>query len=667
MHASPDTSAPLDFLHSARVTQWTYPRDITPAQAQDYATSLAARGVNIVLTEGHRSLVNDWPSKAEDIARIAREGGADASVTATKVITDACHARGIRVLHHITSTFCTKAYLDAHPEWAQRDARTGEPLFFSLYGGLWLLCPNNPEWRELYFGLIADFTRRTGVDGWMVDEVEYLPDWFSCGCRHCRGKFRRETGFTLPEGRDSKVWGNFDSPVWRAWLRFRMKSGGDFFADLKERLDAAAPGQVLTGCVAGASETFLTQYWGMDAAELGRAANFPFYEAYFDKGSPWYSWRRVIAEMRLYSAIARPHGTPALTLFYPTSHGEALPCWAMCNAAGNRFWALNQGQPGYDSEQASIADAGFFAWEAKQGHLFAPQEQVADIALLFSKASRDAEPTSGGTAHAEFATTPRSRLGGRARAAGAGEWAGFAETLTAANAPFRVIRDADLTDEGLAATRVLVLPNATCMADAQARAVLAFARRGGKVIASGRNAVCDETGAPRGTSGIADEIRAAATHLDGYPGARALMGLQYAGKPYEDPRDPAARDAILRAVREALPDPAWRVDAPEGVCAGVFRQRDNGAVTAHLVNLTAARADVGTTLPAAGELKPEYPPVDSITIRLRADIVPAAATAVWHPFEGKPIEVPMRRAGNGMEVTVPSLGLCGILRVGTER
>jgi hypothetical protein len=662
----PDASpaSPLaETLFSARVTQWTYPRDITQAQAQDYATSLAARGVNMVLTEGHRSLVNDWPSKAEDIAIIAREGGADASVTATKVIAQACHARGIRVLHHVTSTFCTKAYLDAHPDWAQRDARTGEPLYFSLYGGLWLLCPNNPQWREHYFGLVADFTRRTGVDGWMVDEVEYLPDWFSCGCRHCREKFRRETGFTLPEGRDSAVWGDFGSPVWRAWLRFRMKSGGDFFADLKERLDAAAPGQVLTGCVAGASETFLTQYWGMDASELARAGNFPFYEAYFDKGSPWFSWRRVMAEMRLYSAIARPHGTPALTLFYPTSREEALPCWAMCNAAGNRLWALNQGQPGYDPAQASIGDAGFFVWETKQGHLFAPQDEVADIALLFSKASRDAEPTSGGTTHAEFATTPRSRLGGRARAAGAGEWAGWAETLTAANAPFRVVRDGDLTDEGLSGFRVLVLPNASCMGDAQARAVTAFARRGGRVITSGENAARDETGAPRADNAPADAIRKAATHLDGYPGARALMGLQYAGKPCEDPCDPAAVSAMMKAVRDALPDPAWEVEAPEGVCAGVFRQRSTGAVVVHLANLVAARADAGTTLPAPGELKPAFPPQQDIRVRLNAALAPEDAAAVWHPYDGEPVPVPIHRMRGRAEVTVPRLTVCGVLDV----
>ena len=656
------TSCQLPFLFNARVTQWQYPRGITPKEAADYATTLSQSGINLVLTEGHRSLVNDWPSKPEDIPQIAKEGGAETSVRATRIVVDACHAKGIRVTHHITSTFCTKAYLDAHPDWAQRDARTGEPLFFDMYGGLWLLCPNNPHFRADFFRLVADFTRRTGVDGWMVDEVEILPNWYSCGCEYCRTKFHKETGFTLPKGKASPVWENFDDPTWRAWLRFRMKSCGDFFVDLKKALDAAAPDQVLTGCVAGASETFLPQYWGMDAAELGRAANFPFYEAYCPNASPFYSWRRFAAEMLLYSAIARPHGTPALTLYYPTSTAELPVCWALCNVAGNRYWALNNGEPGFQPYQTDGGAVGFFGWERDQKHRFGPQCEIAEVALLFSKQTRDATSTSAGATLEQFANTKRNELGGRDLSHYVNEWAGWAETLVEANAPFAVIRDAELTARGLAPYKVLVLPDAQCLSDQQAAAVLAFVKRGGRVITTGHPAARNDTGAPRKSDSLPAKLRAAGTHLDDLPGSRSLMGYVFAGAKWSDPRDPAALRAIREAVASALPAPPWAIEAPVGVVGRAYRRSD-GSVLVHLLNCSAAGDDMGTTLAEPGKVQPRFKPLTGVRVRIRADVAPEGATAEWFSPNGLESPIELAHRGDYFEAVVPTLTHYGVLHI----
>lgn len=656
-----ETSRSMQFLYDARVTHWTYPRDITPAQAEDHARSLLRSGINVVLTEGHRSLVNDWPTKPEDIEQTAREGGAETSVRATRVVVDACHAVGIKVLHHVTSTFCTKAYIDAHPDWAQLDARTGEPLFFSMYGGLWLLCPNNPDFRENYFRLAADFTRRTGIDGWMVDEVEILPHWYSCGCRHCREKLRQETGFALPEGKESPVWENFEDATWRAWLRFRMKSCGDFFVDLKKALDTAAPGQVLTGCVAGASEMFLTQYWGMDAAEIGRAANFPFYEAYIPAGSQFYSWRRFMAEMLLYSSIARPHGTPALTLFYPTSVQEIPICWAMCSVAGNRYWKLAHGMPASKPFHADD-DADFFAWEKEHASAFAPQSEVADIALLFSKQTRDATPTSGGVSMERLANTPRNELGSRDLNNYVNEWAGWAEALIDSNAPFAVIRDVELTDTGLRPYKVLVLPDAQCLSDEQAAAVLAFAKRGGRLVTTGKPAARTHTGERRSMLDLSNQIRAAATHLDGKPGSRSLLGFVFAGKLLNDTRDAAALAEIRKALSDALPSPEWGVDGPGGVIGRAYRQTD-GNVVFHVVNFSGTFDDLGTTLPETGKIQPKFPLVQNVRLRLRADTAPSEPKACWITPEPAETTVPLERRGDYFEAAIPPFTFYGVLRV----
>lgn len=675
--SEPLTAAPSTFLFTARSTQWNYPTDVTAAQADDMATSLAAAGINLLLTEANRSLVNDWPSKPEAIDEIAQRGGAAVSERATKIVAEACHRHGIRLVHHITSTFCTKRYLDAHPEWAQVDARTGEPVFFEMYGGLWMLCPNNPEWRAFYIDQIGDFTRRTGVDGWMVDEVEFLPDWYSCGCKHCRAKFKAETGYDLPTGKRSDVWENFDSPVWRAWLRFRKRSGGDFFVDIKARLDEVAPNQILAGCVAGASETFLPQYWGMDAAELARGGNFPFYECYLGPGLPLLSWRRAIAEMRLYDALARPHGTPALTLFYPSARDEVPACWAMCNVAGNRFWALMPGTPGFSPHQVFRPEDGFFSWEELHGDAFGPQVSLAETALLFPGQTRDGQPTNDGAPLSKFATTPRIELGGRDLTAAVNEWAGWAEALTEANIPHDILRESDLTStSGLAKYRVLAMPAALALSNAQASAVLAFVARGGKLLTAGQTGVMDETGAPRTEKDLVSALRkAATTRFDDNPGSATVRGFAGSKQLWEAERAPEARRRILDAVTSATSGQAmWSIEgAPAGaVVAGAFQQLDTKAAVVHLLNTSAAHCEVGTTAPEQGKFHPEFPPVEGLRVHLRADVAKAAAApgkppvVHWMPYPGteRVALKPTMAEDGSMSVELPALTQYGILRVG---
>lgn len=664
-NAAPGSKArrPLDYLFDARVTQWHYPHGVTPAQAADHITSLTRSGINLLLSEGHRSLVNDWPNNSFTIGLATNDkpGDAESSIRATKTVVDACHAAGVRFMHHVTSTFCTKAYIDAHPEWAQVDARTGKPLFFEMYGGLWLLCPNNPEFRENYFRLVSDFTRRTGVDGWMVDEVEILPNWYSCGCKHCREKFTRETGYVLPTGEKSPVWENFEDPIWRAWLRFRMKSCGDFFADLKRALDATAPNQVLTGCVAGASETFLPQYWGMDAAELGRTANFPFYEAYCPDASPFYSWRRFVSEMLLYAAIARPHGTPALTLYYPTSVDEVVASWGLCNVAGNRLWATLRGEPGYKPYHDASGSLGFFAWERDNARLFGPKKEIADVALLFSKQTRDASLTSGGATMENFANTPRNELGSLDLNSCVNEWSGWSEVLVESNTPFSVIRDLDLTESGLAPYKAVVLPHVQCLSDTQIKALLAFVGRGGHIIGTGKLATRTETGELRdSTAPLAPKLAEAATHVEDNVGSRSLLGYVFAGKPYLDNRESTAVSAIRNAIGKVVPKPAWIIDAPVGVVARGYAQADGG-VAVHIFNCTATTADVGTTLSAPGKLEPRYPSVSNVRVRLRSNIVPAGAKVQWNPFDGDAADLKSDRKGDYIEVTIPQLDRYGVL------
>ncbi len=203
--------------YDMRVVGTGYPADLSPEGADELAAEYYSLGANFVLTEGHRQHMQPL-----------NEG-----MAATRNLVEACHKFGMRVVHHNTCAFISGEMPEEWHKWAQRDARTGE---MAIWGkrNINLFCMSNPQFRAEYFARCRDFKEQTGVDGFMTDEVEWLPNWFICGCDVCRQNFTQETGFTLPSGEESEHWGNFDSPLWRAWITARMRWVGDFYEAFKE-------------------------------------------------------------------------------------------------------------------------------------------------------------------------------------------------------------------------------------------------------------------------------------------------------------------------------------------------------------------------------------------------------------------------------------------------
>ena len=79
---------------------------------------------------------------------------------------------------------------------------------------------------------------------------------------------------------------------------------------------------------------------------------------------------------------------------------------------------------------------------------------------------------------------------------------GWFEALTREHIPFDVILDTAVTDEGLREHRTVILPNATCLSDAQLEALVRFAERGGNLIASFETGQYDERGNPRAENAL---------------------------------------------------------------------------------------------------------------------------------------------------------------------
>jgi hypothetical protein len=152
--------------------------------------------------------------------------------------------------------------------------------------------------------------------------------------------------------------------------------------------------------------------------------------------------------------------------------------------------------------------------------------------------------------------------------------------------PFTLICDWNVTQEELAKYKVLILPNAACLSDAQVEAVREYVRSGGGLVASLDTSLCDEFGEPRKNFALADVL--GVEHAGTFPPASAAAepidvnfakGLDAA---YWERRssvfqlrlsNPDQIDDRLRALIGSAPvtfkGPAIRIKAAEGTHVGV--------------------------------------------------------------------------------------------------
>lgn len=578
-----------NLLNEARIATWAYPTNVSYKEADEKIKGFSEIGINVLLTEDNRYIIYDLKNPDNEPKFHFKCTNKEASVKATKMVADICHKYNIKILHHVTCCYCTEDFMKAHKDWTQRDLRKPDaPAFFEEYGGVWLLCMNNPEFRKEFFARVVEITKKTGVDGWMIDEVEWLPDWHSCGCKYCLEKFKKETGYDMESGKDSSLYGNFDNKIWRSWLGFRMKSGGEFFIDLKKALDKECPGQILTSCHAGAGDTWLAQWWGMDIFEFKKSLNFIFYEAYVYKGMPFYSWRRYLAELKLYSAVARGEDNPPFTLFYPGLPEESEFCWMLCNLGGHRFWNLLTDD---------IPHNKFFKWQKMHEYLFDTKETLCNIAILFSKNTRDL-------------------YGGRDTKYYVDEWAGWCETLIEANIPFMVISEEDIKSEYLKKFDMLILPNPVCISNENIACIDSFAAQGGKLIISGDAGARDETGEVRTDKKSVNALLKKSKYFQDKIGESYFLGYLKRDKFNHDERRQSAKKKMINSVAGLFQDKIpYSVESHSQVAVTAFKNIKRGSIVFHILNCSGAVLGKDEIIKEK-KYPISYPIVEEIKIRI---------------------------------------------------
>ena len=106
-------------------------------------------------------------------------------------------------------------------------------------------CHNNPGFLDMHRKYLLRLLNDVPVDGVEVDDMCDYAGPLVCGCIHCRERFKRDYGHDIPGLGDAGfwgdtketnefLWGNYENPVFRDWLRMRADSVADHLRMVKE-------------------------------------------------------------------------------------------------------------------------------------------------------------------------------------------------------------------------------------------------------------------------------------------------------------------------------------------------------------------------------------------------------------------------------------------------
>lgn len=385
---------------------WYNQKEISDWSEEDFAVKaaeFAAAGVNIVMTFScthfRWSFRPWWPEINAAIAKLVR----------------ACHRYGIRVVEHHSShlTFnprnaaewqsvsddlrarnsslaCfsgLREYIaSGDPEIApgvhlsdcrQIDGRTGEYARTTYWG--YGHCFNHPVFRKAYFEYLAS-VYATGVDGIMTDDVQYFGNGNACACPICRKLFREKTGFELPKPQDwGHFYGDYQNPVFVAWLRFRIDSTADFQRAVSHHAESLGLKLLRPNYATSTFQRNITAYPFEAAGELWSCV---FQENMFSSvmRASWPSWTGDAIHR---SAMARKYAVAPMSMFYPERYDDYYFCWALSRLWGHLLMATPEGGDLNEIEQK------FYRFEQHHPRLAVAAYPLAEMAFLQPRASLD--------------------------------------------------------------------------------------------------------------------------------------------------------------------------------------------------------------------------------------------------------------------------------------
>ena len=422
----------------------------TDSDMARHLDTLKANGVNTVMVAGMHSR-HTYPEHIErGIQAVAR-------------MAKAARARGMKVIDHHEATLLWQENVGFRT-MAERLPETARALPDMMPGPAF--CMTNPVFTRKERDYLLRLIRESGIDGLQCDELYYFP--YFCGCAHCRKAFHEETGWWIPMNELDPRLMNRQAPLWKAYLNWRMEKLVDWMVDFRREADQVNPNLVVMYYTThhGFSSVWASLEKGNDLVEAQRGANW--FGTEIMPRNCLQNERPLVPYRKMYNLLRETMGLPLWGILYGYSHSAFYFGWAANNLAAGRSFMLRDFKPG---------EVNFLAFGAGAENMdVATVKPQAQVALLFSRASRDWNPRGVTMAHENM---------------------GIAQTLEELHIPYRILAEHLLTEERLKQFKALIVGGAGAMSDATVAALVRFAEQGGTVYLTSVAATADELGNPR--------------------------------------------------------------------------------------------------------------------------------------------------------------------------
>lgn len=394
-----------------------------------------------------------------------------------------CGRRGIGIILYANAHMIPPEVYRKHPDWAQIGA-DGKASW--VYGNYVFACVNSP-WRDAFFQRIRDSLEQD-IRGIFLDGPLFIAE--GCRCGNCRKLFRGEFGHSM------------DSASRAELLRFKSEHVARFVKDVRGVIEESGKDAALyvnciglaentTGCdvdtvfpyvdLIGSEGGFLF-YGNPNEVSIWHGSETAKYLESKSRGKPC-----VIFNAGNHQPWARQmHTVPETTLLYAS---------AVANG-GNVWYGIHGLIDGFRTP-AGQAAFRFNRFLAKNEDFFTGTQQSAEVALLWPRHTADSFPEEAAeTDFTKAAKNPEPHAAGSFQK----EFHGFSEILFRSHIQFAVLDEACVRSGDLKKFKALILPDASCLSDAEIDAVRSFVRAGGRLIATLESGRYDARGNPRASS-----------------------------------------------------------------------------------------------------------------------------------------------------------------------
>lgn len=387
---------------------------------------------------------------------------------------EAAHSEGIALVGRYDMSKATRLGYEAHPDWFVHNAR-GEAL---EYNGTYQACVNGGWYQDYSLEIISESLGKYDVDGVFFNMFGYTNFTYSghyfgtCVCDNCRRLFHDMYGKALPLKED------FSDPSYADYLEFKDRTSLALRAKVYKHIKQVAPQVAMTGH-RGDSDLI--------RMETQRAVDRPQPEWPYQAGEQA-RWGQAYGQGKTVSSTSANFIDFAWRFVSETGPYQlARAAQQLGSGATLDYYLL--GVMEQDDKTAFPDTSRLFHWHKANERHYTGLKPASKIALYHS-----------------HAVVPGHGAGGYSRRPASGHLAeaafrGAYRALVEARLPFDLVVDEVITgDKGadvLSRYDALVLPNVTCMSDAEAKAIDAWVKAGGVLLATGEAGLYDEKGARR--------------------------------------------------------------------------------------------------------------------------------------------------------------------------